>query len=109
MNMLLDAGGTVANLTQESNVKSPLKYQSSESGVLRYPDELATNLPLAPPNLLCEVSIDTPPFDVITFGVNEDVKLDVVLVIVNVIVELETVVLVVVVVVFVVCDTIVNV
>lgn len=62
-------------------MKSPVpKYQSFESGVLKYWLELATNLPLAPPNLLCEVSIDTPPFEVITFGAtvweNEEVDVD---------------------------------
>ena len=61
--------GNVLNRTQRSIVKSlEPNAQSAESGIERYWLELATNLPLAPPNLFCEVSTDAPPFDVIAFG-----------------------------------------
>jgi hypothetical protein len=89
--------GSVLNLTQKSIVKSPVpKYQSAESGVERYWLELATNLPLAPPKTLCEVSMDAPPLDVIALGstIWESVEVDVVVTVV---------------VVFVVSDPIVNV
>ena len=97
-------------------MKSPVpKFQSAESGILKYWLELATNFPLAPPNSDVEVSIDAPLLDVMAFGatVCENVELDsvdaVVVPVVDVVVELEVVMLVVVVVVFVVCDPIVNV